>query len=104
MRFEKAQENVSHGQKRKQLIEANTEMAQMLGLSEQDFKMAMVGIPVMAQRKQISLASMRTQLRSLASLSGLRIQHCCELWCRLQMRLGSGVAVALASARGYSSN
>ena len=25
----------------------------------------------------------------------LRIQHCCELWCRFQMRLGSGVAVAL---------
>ena len=81
--------------KRKQLIEANTEMAQMLGLSEQDFKMAMVGIPVMAQRKQISLASMRTQLRSLASLSGLRIQHCCELWCRLQTQLGSGIAVAV---------
>ena len=23
------------------------------------------------------------QVRSLASLSGLRIWHCCELWCRL---------------------
>ena len=22
--------------------------------------------------------------------------HCCELWCRLQMKLGSGVAVAVA--------
>ena len=26
---------------------------------------------------------MRIQVLSLASLSGLRIQHCCELWCRL---------------------
>ena len=32
---------------------------------------------------------------SLALLSGLRIQRCCELWCRLQMRLRSGVAVAV---------
>ena len=30
-----------------------------------------------------------------AWLSGLRIQCCCELQCRLQMRLGSGVAVAV---------
>ena len=34
--------------------------------------------------------------RSLASLSGLRIRHCCELWCRLQMQLGSGVTVPVA--------
>ena len=27
-----------------------------------------------------------------------------ELWCRLQMQLGSRVAVALVSAGGYSSN
>ena len=33
--------------------------------------------------------------RSLASLSGLRIWCCCELWCRLQTLLGSGVAVAV---------
>ena len=25
---------------------------------------------------------MRTQVQSLALLSGLRIWHCCELWCR----------------------
>jgi len=31
----------------------------------------------------------------LASLSGLRIRRCRELWCRLQMWLGSGVAVAV---------
>ena len=32
---------------------------------------------------------------SLALLSGLRIQHFCELWCRLQMWLGFSVAVAV---------
>ena len=41
-------------------------------------------------------ASMRMQVQSLASLSELRIQRCHELWCRLQMRLGSGIAVAVA--------
>ena len=34
------------------------------------------------------------QVRSLASLSGLRIQHCHELWCRSQMQLRSGIAMA----------
>ena len=33
------------------------------------------------------LASMRTWVQSLASLSGLRIQHCHELRCRWQMWL-----------------
>ena len=27
---------------------------------------------------------------------GLRIQHCCELWCSLQMCLRSVIAVAVA--------
>ena len=45
---------------------------------------------------------MRTKVRSLALLSGLRNQHCHKLWCRLQTRLGSGVAVAVAVASGYS--
>ena len=36
------------------------------------------------------------QVRSLALLSGIRIQRCRELWHRLQTRLGSRVAVALA--------
>ena len=38
---------------------------------------------------------MRIQVPSLAPLSELRIQHCCELWCQLQMQFGSGVAVAV---------
>ena len=36
----------------------------------------------MVQRKSIRLGTMRIWVQSLASLSGLRIQHCCELWCR----------------------
>ena len=47
---------------------------------------------------------MRMQVRSLASLKGLRIWHCCELWCRSQTRLRSRVAVAVAQASGYSSH
>ena len=39
---------------------------------------------------------MRMQVWSLASLSGSRIWHCSELWCRSQMQLGSGVAMAVA--------
>ena len=50
-------------------------------------------VPVVAQQKQIQLETVRLQVPSLASLSGLRIQRCRELWCRLQTRLGSGVAV-----------
>ena len=52
----------------------------------------------MVQQKPIRLGNMRLWVRSLASLSGLRILCCCELWCRLQMRLGSYVAVAVAVA------
>ena len=33
---------------------------------------------------------------SIPDLAQLKMQHCCELWCRSQMWLGSGVAVALA--------
>ena len=39
---------------------------------------------------------MRIQVRSLVSLSVLRIWCCLEMWCRLQTRLGFHVAVALA--------
>ena len=35
------------------------------------------------QRKRIRLGTVRLQVRSLASLSGLRIQRCHELWHRL---------------------
>ena len=42
------------------------------------------------------LVSVRMQVWSLDLLSRLRIQHCCELWCRSQTWLGSGIAVAVA--------
>ena len=43
------------------------------------------------------------RVQSLASLSGSGIWHCRELWCRLQMQLGSGIAVAVVQASSYSS-
>ena len=53
------------------------------------------GVPVVVQWRQIRLRTMRLRVRSLASLSGLRIQRCHELWCWWQTWLGSGLAVAL---------
>ena len=52
------------------------------------------GIPTVEQWKPIRPVSMRMWVRSLVSLSGLRLQHCCELWCGSQMWLGSCVAVS----------
>ena len=56
----------------------------------------------MTQRKRIHLGAMRLQVRSLASIRGLRILRCHELGCRSQTRLRSGVAVVQAG--GYSSD
>ena len=39
--------------------------------------------------------TIRLQVRFLASLSGLRIRCCHELWCRWQMWFRSGIAVAV---------
>ena len=61
------------------------------------------GVPIMAQWKGIRLGTIRLRVRSLLLFSGLRIQLCCELWCRSQ-RLGSGIAVAVVQAGGYSSD
>ena len=47
---------------------------------------------------------MRLWVRFLASLTGLRIQRCHELWCRSQMQLGSGVAVALGRPAATAPN
>ena len=40
-----------------------------------------VGVPLVAQWKQIWLVSTRMRVQSLALFSGLRIWRCCELWC-----------------------
>ena len=61
------------------------------------------GFPVVAQQKQIQIVSMRMQVPSLALLIRLRIQHFCELLCRLQMQLRSHVSVAVVWAGSCSS-
>ena len=53
------------------------------------------GVPIAAQWKSTQLVSMRMQVQSLALLSGLRIWHCHEWWCRSQTRLRSDIAVAV---------
>ena len=58
----------------------------------------------MAQQKRIGLASVRTQVQSLALLNGLRIWRGHELWCRMQTWLGSRVDVAVVKASSYNSN
>ena len=56
---------------------------------------AIMKFPLWLSRLRTRLASMRTWVRSLALLSGFRIRHCRELWCRSQSQLGSGIAMAL---------
>ena len=63
------------------------------------FKKPYPGVPIVAQRKQIWLGTIGLWVRSLASLNGLRIQRCHELWCRSQMWFGSYVTVAVVKAR-----
>ena len=52
-------------------------------------------LPIVVQWKRIRLGTMRLSVQFLALLSGLRIWCCPELWCRSQMRLRSGIAVAV---------
>ena len=58
----------------------------------------------MAQQKRIRLGTMKLRVRSLASVTGLRIRRCHDLWCRSQTWLGCGVAMALAWASSNSSD
>ena len=53
---------------------------------------------------RIRLVSIRTQVQSLASLSGLWIWHVCELQCGSQTQLRPSIAVAVAQASGCSSD
>ena len=53
----------------------------------------------MAQQKRIRLGTMTLRVQSLASLSGIRIQHCCELWCRCDSDLALLWPAAIASIR-----
>ena len=58
----------------------------------------------MAQWKRIQLGTMRLRVQSLALLSRLKIWHCREQWCWLQMQLRSGIAGALAQPGSNSSD
>ena len=53
------------------------------------------GVPLVEQWKRIRLGNMVLWVWSLDLLSGLRIWLCRELWCSLQMWLGSQVALAV---------
>ena len=44
----------------------------------------------------MNLTSIHEDAGSMPGLSGLGIQRCLELWCRLQMLLGSCIAEAVA--------
>ena len=82
----------------------NVDLSLTFRVLKRAFKISTLGVPVVAQWKQIQLVSMRMKVRSLALPSGLRIQCCCELWGRSQMLVGSDVAVAVLQASSYSSN
>ena len=52
---------------------------------------------------ETNLVSMKMWVQSLASLSGLGIQCCHELWCRLQTQLEPRIAVAVSQTGCCSS-
>ena len=56
------------------------------------FFLRKIGVLIVAQWKRIWLGTKRLWVQSLASITGLRIWHCCEL-CVGHMRLGCHVAV-----------
>ena len=76
----------------------------ILSRAKDSFEIVSFQVSVMAQWKRIQLGSMRMQVQSLASFSGLRIWHCHELWCKSQTQLRYGIAVVVVQASGYSSN
>ena len=63
-------------------------------------KTNLLEFPQWLSGQRTQLVSTRKQVRSLASLSGLRIWCFGELWCRSQTRLGSRIAVASAGGCG----
>ena len=52
-------------------------LCEQFGICKEFIKMFHLGVPIVAQWKQIRLGTMRLRVRSLASLSGLRIRCCC---------------------------
>ena len=58
---------------------------EILSLHPSTIENGIVGVPVVAQWKGTRLVTMNMRVWSLASLGGLRIWHCSELWCRWQI-------------------
>ena len=58
-------------------------------------KIVLLEFPLWLSGLRTQLVSMRTKVWSLASISGLRIRRCHELWCRWQTQVRSGIAVAV---------
>ena len=65
-------------------------------------KKHIVGAPTVVHKVKNLTSIHEDACSTLASLSGLRSQHCRELWSRLRMQLGSGVAVAVGSCSSDS--
>ena len=64
-------------------------------LLSHEIKVNHLGVPTVVQQKRIQRVSMRMRVRSLASVSGLRIRRGRELWCWPQTQLRPYIAVAL---------
>ena len=64
-------------------------------LTEYLYQKTHFGVPVVAQWLTNPTRNHEVAGSVLPLLSGLTIWRCHELWCRLQTRLGSRVAVAL---------
>ena len=54
-----------------------------------------MGVPVVAQQLP-NPTRIQEDVGSIPGLGELRIKGCCELWCRSQTGLRSGLAVAMA--------
>ena len=81
---------------------AHEKMLNVTIIKEIQSEQCSIGVSIMEQWNRILQGTMRLQVQSLALLSGLWIRHCCELWCRWQMWLGSCIAVVVAQAGSYS--
>ena len=95
--------NVDPGSMTASTTNSGTQCSSRLN-NESSYQKGAKGVSTVAQRKQIRLGFMRMQVQSLASLSGLRIQCCCELSGRSQTQLGSGIALVVVEAGSCSSN
>ena len=70
----------------------NTYLRQPKSVIIQVYKKCL-GVPIVVQWKQIRLGTVRLRVLSLASLSGLRIRRCCELWCGVVLRYYSDLVL-----------